>query len=72
MPVEYTTDLERLNCEDWRGLIADPVVEFISQGIMGNPMINHIRSTGHGLVVWDSVPSKMDALISLGAEAGET
>jgi 2-hydroxy-3-oxopropionate reductase len=47
----------------------DETVGFIGLGIMGAPMATHLRRAGYPMVVYNRTPSKMEALLALGAEA---
>jgi 2-hydroxy-3-oxopropionate reductase len=47
----------------------DETVGFIGLGIMGAPMATHLRRAGYPMVVYNRTPSKMEPLITLGAEA---
>ncbi len=46
-------------------------IGFIGLGIMGRPMATHLLKAGHKMVVYNRSPAKMEALVSLGAEAGQ-
>jgi len=47
-----------------------PIIGFIGLGIMGTPMSIHLLNAGHRMIVYDTIPSKMESLVALGAEAG--
>lgn len=47
-----------------------PTVGFIGLGIMGKPMATHLLNAGHRVIAYDVVPSKVESLVSLGAEPG--
>nr|MBC7244673.1 2-hydroxy-3-oxopropionate reductase [Chloroflexota bacterium] len=45
---------------------------FIGLGIMGAPMATNLLRGGHPLVVYNRTPAKMQPLLALGAEAGQS
>ena len=47
-----------------------PVIGFIGLGIMGTPMSTHLLNAGHRMIVYDTIPFKVESLVALGAEAG--
>jgi len=47
-------------------------IGFIGLGIMGSGMARNLVERGHEVVVWNRTGSKMDALVSAGAEAGHS
>jgi 2-hydroxy-3-oxopropionate reductase len=47
-----------------------PTIGFIGLGIMGTPMAGHLLRAGHQVIAYDIVPSRVDALVDAGAEAG--
>jgi 2-hydroxy-3-oxopropionate reductase len=52
--------------------MAKEPVGFIGLGIMGAPMASHLLRGGHPLVVFNRTASKMDALVTQGAQAGRS
>jgi hypothetical protein len=52
--------------------MTNPAIGFIGLGIMGTPMAGHLLRAGHRVVAHDIVPSRVDALVAAGAEAGQS
>jgi 2-hydroxy-3-oxopropionate reductase len=52
--------------------MTNPTIGFIGLGIMGTPMAGHLLRAGHPVVAYDIVPSRVDALVAAGAEAGQS
>ncbi|MBN1318522.1 MAG: NAD(P)-binding domain-containing protein, partial [Anaerolineales bacterium] len=47
-------------------------IGFIGLGIMGMPMMNHLLSAGHKLVVYNRSKEPIESAVALGAQGGES
>jgi len=52
--------------------VTKETIGFIGLGIMGTPMATNLSRAGHGMVVYNRTPSRMEPLLALGAEAGRS
>ena len=50
--------------------MSETTIGFVGLGIMGAPMATHLLNAGYEVVGYDISPSRVESLVTLGAQAG--